>query len=61
LQGSVPLFDRLRALPQPQRNALNVALGVSPGDAPDRFLVALAVLSLLCAVAVGPERRDRPA
>jgi DNA-binding CsgD family transcriptional regulator/tetratricopeptide (TPR) repeat protein len=46
-----PMFDRLDALAEPQRNALSVALGVSPGDPPDRFLVALAVLSLLCATA----------
>jgi DNA-binding CsgD family transcriptional regulator len=46
-----PMFDRLDVLPEPQRNALNVAFGVSPGDPPDRFLVALAVLSLLCATA----------
>src|SRR5690348_6200389 len=46
-----PVLDRLEAIPEPQRNALNVALGVSAGDIPDRFLVALAVLSLLSAVA----------
>jgi DNA-binding CsgD family transcriptional regulator len=46
-----PMFDRLDALPEPQRSALNVALGVSPGETPNRFLVALAVLSLFCAVA----------
>ena len=46
-----PMFARLDVLPEPQRNALSVALGVSTGDTPDRFLVALAVLSLLSAVA----------
>src|SRR3954468_12856875 len=46
-----PMFDRLKALAEPQQNALRVALGLSSGDAPDRFLVALAVLSLLCATA----------
>src|SRR5215212_10945936 len=46
-----PMLDRLDALPEPQRDAVCVALGLSSGDAPDRFLVALAVLSLLSAVA----------
>ena len=50
-QLCAPMFDQLDALPEPQRNALEVALGVSPGETPDRFLVALGVLSLLCAVA----------
>ncbi|HEX6696870.1 MAG TPA: AAA family ATPase [Solirubrobacteraceae bacterium] len=50
-QLCAPMFDRLPALPDPQRNALSVALGMSSGDAPDRFLVGLAVLSLLSAVA----------
>jgi AAA ATPase domain len=50
-QLCAPIDARLSALPEHQRNALSVALGLSSGDAPDRFLVALAVLSLLSAVA----------
>ena len=46
-----PMLDGLDSLADPQRNALRVALGVSAGDAPDKFLVALAVLSLLSATA----------
>lgn len=36
-----PLLGRLDVLPEPQQRALAVALGLSPGKAPDRFLVAL--------------------
>src|SRR5262245_6842030 len=36
------MLDRLEALAAPQRDALRVALGISAGDAPDRFLVAVA-------------------
>src|SRR5262245_7137942 len=46
-----PLLSSLDGLPEPQRHALSVALGLSFGDPPDRFLIALAVLSLLSAVA----------
>ena len=37
-QFCVPLLDRLDRLPVPQRDALQVAFGVSHGPAPDRFL-----------------------
>jgi DNA-binding CsgD family transcriptional regulator len=46
-----PMLDRLQRLPGPQREALVTAFGMSPGPAPDRFLVGLAVLSLLSEVA----------
>ena len=41
------LLDRLDRLPTPQRQALEIVYGLSAGGAPDRFLVGLAVLSLL--------------
>ncbi|MDG4663642.1 AAA family ATPase [Mycobacterium sp. 236(2023)] len=40
-------LDRSETLPDPQRTALDVALGRQAGAAPDRFLVGLAVLNLL--------------
>jgi len=46
-----PILDRLDALPEPQRAAISVAFGLSLGEPPDRFLVALAALSLLSDVA----------
>jgi DNA-binding CsgD family transcriptional regulator len=42
-----PMLGRLRHLPGPQRGALSTAFGLSAGPPPDRFLVGLAVLSLL--------------
>jgi DNA-binding CsgD family transcriptional regulator len=50
-QLCVPMLDRLDRLPQPQRDALRTAFGLAGGAAPDRFLVGLAVLSLLSDVA----------
>ncbi len=42
-----PLLDGLDRLPLPQGDALRAAFGLQAGGPPDRFLVALAVLSLL--------------
>ncbi|MEU8124328.1 AAA family ATPase [Spirillospora sp. NPDC049024] len=46
-QLCMPLLDRLEGLPGPQRDALGVAFGLREGGVPDRFMVALAVLTLL--------------
>ncbi len=49
-----PVTDRISTLPEPQAKALNGALGMS-GDAADRFLIGVAVLTLL-----GELARERP-
>lgn len=46
-QVCAPFLDGVEDLPQPQRDALRVAFGTAVGDPPDRFLVGLAVLTLL--------------
>src|SRR5271168_902525 len=42
-----PVFERSERLPDPQRDALSIAFGLSAGQAPDPFLVGLAALGLL--------------
>src|SRR6201990_3757872 len=46
-QLCAPVLDLLEGLPAPQRDALRTAFGISAGPQPDRFLGALAVVSLL--------------
>jgi DNA-binding CsgD family transcriptional regulator len=54
-QLCAPLLDRREHLPEPQREALEVAFGLAAGAPPDRFLLGLSVLSLLAEAA-----RERP-
>src|SRR3954447_19115240 len=46
-QLCAPFADRIDGLPAPQRDALGTAFGRRGGDAPNRFMVGLAVLGLL--------------
>lgn len=52
-QLCAPLLDWIDRLPTPQRDALEIAFGRSAGPAPERFLVGLAVLSLIGAATEG--------
>jgi DNA-binding CsgD family transcriptional regulator len=54
-QLCMSLLDHLEELPAPQRAALGTAFGLDSGNAPDRFLVGLAVLGLVAEAAA-----DRP-
>jgi hypothetical protein len=54
-QLCTPILDELDGLPAPQRKALRITLGLDAGPVPDRFLVGLAVLSVLAEAAA-----DRP-
>jgi DNA-binding CsgD family transcriptional regulator/tetratricopeptide (TPR) repeat protein len=47
----LPVLDRAEHLPPPQRTALFAAFGMIEKEAPDRFLIALALLELLSDVA----------
>ena len=54
-QLTAGMLDQAEKLPDPQRTALQTAFGKVSGDAPDKFLVGLAILTLFSEVA-----RDRP-
>jgi len=49
----LPFLGSLRSLPGPLRHALAIAFGLRDGGPPDRFLVGLAALTLVCGAATG--------
>ena len=54
-QLCAPMLGRLDSLADPQRRGLSVAFGLASGNNPDRFMVALAALSLMAETS-----EDRP-
>lgn len=46
-----PMLEHVASIPDPQRDALQITFGKTPGPVPDRFMVGLGVLSLLSEVA----------
>lgn len=47
----LPVLDQVDGIPEPQADALRGAFGLSPGQASDRFLIAVGLLSLLAEAA----------
>jgi AAA ATPase-like protein len=50
-QLCAPMLDELEVLPAPQREALGITFGLREGPVPDRFLVGLALLTVLAEAA----------